>query len=505
MNQTNNILSVKDVSKSYGGVTVLHDVFLDIKPGEVHAVIGANGAGKSTLIKTISGAIVPDKGIINFDGQDYTFMTPERSDSLGIKVVYQEFNLVPSLSVAENIFLGERIEGKKLVDFKYLERRAKEILDTFEVDIDVSMPVKFLSVAYKQIVEIAKGMTKNIKLLVLDEPTAPLTNKEVDVLYKIIRKLKNDGIAIIYISHRLEEVFEVCDNVTVLRDGHKIITLEAKKTTRRELINYMIDADLGDEFPERIGKRQEDILLDVKDLAGKGFNNINFSVRRGEILGIAGLVGAKRTEIVRAIYGADKKASGSLTFEGKDVVIKNPSDAISNGIVMVPEERKSEGLILNHSIKMNLSLMVLKRLTKGIVLDFARESKIVDQYKDALSIKMRSTNQSAYTLSGGNQQKIVISKCLASDPKLIILDEPTRGVDVGTKKEVYSIVNKYADEGLGVILISSELDEVIGLSDRIVVLAEGKITAEFEREDFDKQEILYYASLSDSRGVVENP
>lgn len=499
----NTILSMEEITKTYGGVAVLKDVSFDICEGEIHALVGANGAGKSTLIKALSGAIIPDKGIIRFDGQEYTSMTPEYSSHLGIKVIYQEFNLIPSLSVAENIFLGQKIDDKKLVNFKLLEAKAKKILKIFDDEIDVSKPVKFLSVAYKQLVEIAKTMTSTIKLLVLDEPTAPLTNKEVEILYKLIRRLQKEGIAIIYISHRLEEVFEICDRVTVLRDGNKIITLNTKDTNRRELINYMINSDIGDEFPERSGSYRDEVLLDVKNLSGKGFENINFYLRKGEILGIAGLVGAKRTEIVRTIFGADKKEKGTINFKGNDLVIKTPSDSILNGIVMVPEERKSEGLVLNLSIKNNLSLMILKSLSRWLMIDFKKENKIVDDYKSALSIKMRSINQKVLTLSGGNQQKVVISKCLASQPELIILDEPTRGVDVGTKKEVYNLINSSADNGLGVILISSELDEVIGLSDRIIVLSEGKITAEFERGKFDKKEILHYASLSQKKEIGE--
>ena len=492
--EQNNILSLQNMVKSYSGVTVLDGVSLDVKKGEVHALIGANGAGKSTLIKIISGAIVPDSGKIVFDGNEYASMTPQLSNRQGIEVIYQEFNLIPSLSIAENIFMANHEDKGKLVNFKELNRKAREIFKIMEIDLDVTQPVKNLSVAYKQIVEIAKALSHNIKLLILDEPTAPLTNKEVEMLFKLIRSLKEKGISIIYISHRIEEVFEICDRVTVLRDGKKITTLDTANTNRKELIEYMIDAELGEEYPQRLGKQQDELLLEVKDLCGKGFSNINFKVHKGEILGISGLVGAKRTEIVRAIFGADKKDGGEIVFCGEPLSIKSPEDAIRRGIVMIPEERKSQGVVLNLSVKWNLTMAVLERISKAMVIDKNKEKKIVADYKDVLKIKMRTAEQNVSTLSGGNQQKVVLSKWLASEPKLIILDEPTRGIDVGTKKEIYTLINRLADEGMGVIVISSEMDEMIGLSDRMIILAEGEITGRLEKEEFNKQRILEYAS-----------
>ena len=492
--EQNNILSLQNMVKSYSGVTVLDGVSLDVKKGEVHALIGANGAGKSTLIKIISGAIVPDSGKIVFDGNEYASMTPQLSNRQGIEVIYQEFNLIPSLSIAENIFMANHEDKGKLVNFKELNRKAREIFKIMEIDLDVTQPVKNLSVAYKQIVEIAKALSHNIKLLILDEPTAPLTNKEVEMLFKLIRSLKEKGISIIYISHRIEEVFEICDRVTVLRDGKKITTLDTANTNRKELIEYMIDAELGEEYPQRLGKQQDELLLEVKDLCGKGFSNINFKVHKGEILGISGLVGAKRTEIVRAIFGADKKDGGEIIFCGEPLSIKSPEDAIRRGIVMIPEERKSQGVVLNLSVTWNLTMAVLERISKAMVIDKNKEKKIVADYKDVLKIKMRTAEQNVSTLSGGNQQKVVLSKWLASEPKLIILDEPTRGIDVGTKKEIYTLINRLADEGMGVIVISSEMDEMIGLSDRMIILAEGEITGRLEKEEFNKQRILEYAS-----------
>ncbi len=488
------LLSVQNIVKSYSGVTVLHDVSLDICKGEVHALVGANGAGKSTLIKTISGAIRPNAGKIVFDGQEYDYMTPQLSSALGIEIIYQEFNLVPSLSVAENIFLGNKSRTSKIVNFRQMYQKADEILQTFGLDIKSSDLVKNLSVAYKQIVEIAKALACDLKVLVLDEPTAPLTNTEVEVLYRIVKELKNQGVSIIYISHRLEEIFELSDRITVLRDGHKIITVDTDKTDRKQLISYMISAELGEEYPKRVGTWKEDVLLEVKNLSGNGFDNINFKVHKGEILGICGLVGAKRTEIVRAIFGADKAKSGEIYFEGTKVEIKRPTDAINLGITMVPEDRKSQGVVLGLSIAWNLTLANLKKISNGLVIDRKRENVLVDRYKNALKIKMNNIDQPVSALSGGNQQKVVVSKWLASDPKLIIFDEPTRGIDVGAKKEIYHLINELADQGLGVILISSEMDEMIGLSDRMVILAEGRITGFLEKEEFSKQHILDLSS-----------
>ena len=493
--ETNNILlSLQNIVKSYSGVTVLHDVSLDIRKGEVHALVGANGAGKSTLIKTVSGAIRPDSGKIVYDGKSYDFMTPQLSGSLGIEIIYQEFNLVPSLTVAENVFLGSRSKTSKLVNFKEMQMKADEILKTFGLNLKSTDYVKDLSVAYKQIVEIAKALSRDLKLLVLDEPTAPLTNTEVEVLYRIVRELKERGVSIIYISHRLEEVFELSDRITVLRDGYKITTLDTEKTNRKELINYMISAELGDEYPERNGTWQDEILLEVKQLCGNGFEDISFQVHKGEILGICGLVGAKRTEIVRTIFGADRPKSGEIYFDGKKVDIKSPSDAIAMGITMVPEDRKAQGVVLRLSIGWNLTLANLKRLSNGLILNKKKEQEVVSQYKDTLQIKMGKVDDPVSSLSGGNQQKVVISKWLASNPRLIIFDEPTRGIDVGAKKEIYHLINDLADQGLGVILISSEMDEMIGLSDRMIVLSEGRIKGFLEKEEFSKQRLLDLAS-----------
>jgi ribose transport system ATP-binding protein len=484
------LLSLRQITKSYAGVKALDDVSLDIREGEVHALVGANGAGKSTLIKAVSGAITPDSGVIVYAGNEHAGMTPQLSSALGIEVIYQDFNLVPSLSVAENIFLGNRIGNRRLVDFKAMELEAAKILGVFGLDIRVNELVKHLSVAYRQIVEIAKALSHNIRLLILDEPTAPLSTNEVEVLFRLIRSLKARGISIIYISHRLEEVFEICDSVTVLRDGKKIVTLKTAETNRRELIERMINSDIGDEFPPRLGRCREEPLLEAKNLSGDGFRNITFSVRKGEILGICGLVGSKRTEVVRAIFGADRLQSGELCFEGKPVRFKSPHEAIERGVTLIPEDRNTQGVTLNLPIKWNLTATILKRISRFLVINDRKENEIVDRYRELLKIKMAGGGQKVSSLSGGNRQKIVLGKCLASEPKLLIFDEPTRGIDVGAKKEIYTLINELADRGLGVILISSEMDEMIGLSDRLIIIAEGEVTGELDRREFDKTVIL---------------
>lgn len=485
-----NLLSLQHISKSYAGVKALRDVSIDFKAGEVHALVGANGAGKSTLIKVISGAITPNEGKLIYKEKEYASMTPQLSGSLGIEVIYQEFNLVPSLTVAENIFLGNRLGGGRLVDFKAMQLKAEEILKIFGLDIHATDMVKELSVAHMQIVEIAKALSHDLQLLVLDEPTAPLTSKEVLALYGVVLNLKKQGVSIIYISHRLEEVFELSDRITVLRDGEKIKTLDTKKTNRKELIGYMINSDLGEEYPRRKGSPLNEVLLEVKDLCGNGFKGISFEVHKGEILGITGLVGSRRTEIARTIFGADPLKAGTILYEGKELRLHSPYDAISCGITLVPEDRKAQGVVLNLSIKCNLTVTILKKLSRLLVINTKRENEIVERYKDVLLIKMNSINQPVSSLSGGNQQKVVLSKWLASDPKFIIFDEPTRGIDVGAKKEIYTLINDLADKGLGIILISSEMDEMIGLSDRMIVLSEGRITGRLKKEEYNKQFIL---------------
>lgn len=487
------ILSLKNVSKSYSGVKVLEDIDLEINQGEVHAIVGANGAGKSTLIKIVSGAILPDHGVITINGEDHLGMTPSLSSHLGIEVIYQEFNIIPSLSVAENIFLGQELFKNGYFDSKSLTQKAKEVLKVFDLDIEPNAQIRDISVAYKQIVEIAKAISHDVKILILDEPTAPLSEKEVTILFTIIRQLQSRGVSIIYISHRLEEIFEISDRVTILRDGKKISTYLTKDTNRQQIIGDMINISLEEVYPpinHNIGSE----VFRVKGISGHGFKDINFAVHSGEVFGLGGLVGSKRTEIVRAVFGADRLVNGELFLSGQKVTVGNPEHAINSGIVMIPEDRKNQGLIGNLPVRWNITLAILRTLTKLFVIDSAKEKSVVNKLLDALRVKLREDTQPVATLSGGNQQKVVVAKWLATNPKVMIMDEPTRGIDVGAKKEIYNLINKLAQEGLAIILISSDLDEMIGLCNRMLILSEGEAMAELSNENFEKQLILDYAS-----------
>lgn len=487
------ILSLRNVSKSYSGVKVLQDIDLEINQGEVHAIVGANGAGKSTLIKIVSGAILPDHGVITINGEDHFGMTPILSSHLGIEVIYQEFNIIPSLSVAENIFLGQELFKNGYFDSKSLTQKAKEVLNVFDLKIDPNTQIRDLSVALRQIVEIAKAISHDVKILILDEPTAPLSEKEVTILFTIIRQLQSRGVSIIYISHRLEEIFEISDRVTILRDGKKITTYLTKDTNRQQIIGDMINNSLEEVYPplnHNIGRE----VFRVKCVSGFGFKDINFSVHSGEVFGLGGLMGSKRTEIVRAVFGADRLVEGELFLSGQKVTIRNPENAINSGIVMIPEDRKHQGLIGNLPVRWNITLAILRTLTKLFVIDSEQEKSIVNKLLVSLRVKLREDTQPVATLSGGNQQKIVLAKWLASNPKVIIMDEPTRGIDVGAKKEIYNLINKLAQEGLAIILISSDLDEMIGLCNRMLILSEGQAMTELSHDNFQKQLILDYAS-----------
>lgn len=493
------ILSLRGVTKSYGGNVVLDHVDIDFNASEVHALLGENGAGKSTMIKAITGAIEVDSGEIMVVGSPCPKMTPHLSSSLGIEAIYQEFNLVPMLSVSENVFLGSAIRKGVVIDRKEMARQTTEIFESFGLSINPDELVKNLSVAYMQLVEIAKSVSKHMKVLILDEPTAPLTDKETDVLFALMKQLKAQGVAIIFISHRMEELFMVADKVTVLRDGQKIITLDIQDCTRQKLVSYMVGRELVEAFPERPSISPE-VVLEGKHIYGSGLKDINFQLHQSEVLGFGGLVGAGRTELVRILFGADRMDSGELYYRGEKVKITSPASAIRHRIALITEDRKTQGLVLAFSAKFNISLPILPRLSSGPVLRKKREQKVADDAIEKLSIKVFSREQLVSTLSGGNQQKVVIAKWLATEADIIILDEPTRGIDVGTKQEIYQLVNRLTEQGKSVILISSEMPELMGLSDRIIVLCEGQIAGEQMRSDFDQRKILDLAMF---RGAEE--
>ena len=487
------ILELEHISKFYPGVTALDDVNFSIEKGQVHALMGENGAGKSTLIKVISGAIKPEHGNIVISGERFSSLTPALSKDKGIGVIYQEFNLVPTMSVVENIFLGEQIGNKIMPDFNEMHRRAQEIFDEFGVDIDTSAMVSELTPGKQQLVEIAKTLTRNVKLIIMDEPSASISVADVQTLFRIIAKLKEKGVTIIYISHRMEEVFEIADVVSIMRDGKYIGTKSMKEVVRKDLITMMVGRELNESYPVRTNKLGKNVL-EVEHLYGNGDKDISFKLRKGEILGIAGLVGAGRTELAKVIYGAEKLEHGRILVNGKEIKIKTPHDAISAGIGYIPEDRKNEGAFLEFSIDWNISIMSLPRLSKGMVVAVKKIDELAEDFQKKLGIKTPSIKQYVKNLSGGNQQKVVVAKTLATNSNIIIFDEPTRGIDVGAKQEIYHLMNTLIEQGISIIMISSEMEELIGMSDRIIVMHEGTVQGELEKADFSQNKILEYAS-----------
>ena len=487
----NNILSVQGITKYYPGVTALDHVSIDFRKGEVHALCGENGAGKSTLIKAIAGALVPDEGTITIDGKEHKSLTPYGASQEGVAVIYQEFNLLESMSVKENICFGH-YKGN-LVDYKQMTADAKKILDEMDVKLDLEAKVRDLPSSQKQLVEIAKSISRNAKILIMDEPSAPLSVNETEKMFDIVRRLKAQGVTIIYISHRLEEIFEIADRVTVLRDGKFIGTKDVKDTTIKELISKMVGRELTGDYPART-KPVGETILSVKHLYGNGDEDISFDLHRGEILGLGGLVGAGRTELVRCIFGADPMESGEIEVNGKKVSIKSPQDAIRQGLGLIPEDRKLQGCFLLKTIKWNNSISNLKDLEKNHVIDEKKETEQAEKYQKVLNIRTPSILQMVKNLSGGNQQKVVLAKTLATNSEIVIFDEPTRGIDVGAKQEIYLLMRQMADEGKGILMITSDMPELLGMADRIIVLHDGRISGELKREEYTQDRVLELAS-----------
>ena len=490
-----NILEFKQISKYYPGVTALNQVSLEIRKGEVHALVGENGAGKSTLIKTCSGAIQPSEGEIVINGKTFKSLTPRLSEENGIGVIYQEFNLVGELSVAENIFLGRAIRKGVIVDQKAMETEAEKILGALQINISPKSLVKDLSVGYQQMVEIAKAMSQNAKLLIMDEPSAPLTNVEVENMFAVVNLLKQNGVTIIYISHRLEEIFELSDRVTVLRDGEYVTTLNTAETNKDELVKYMVGRQLTEIYPERSKDCiKEEVVFKASGVCGNGDQDISLQIHKGEVLGIGGLVGAGRTEFSEMVFGIVPKTAGKFYFKGKEINPKSPREAINIGIGLVPEDRKAKGALLGLSIKENINMPIYPRISKGSVINTRVEQETAGKYKEEISIKAPSLMQLVKNLSGGNQQKVILAKWLAADSELLIFDEPTRGIDVGAKQEIYTLINSLVEQGKSVLMISSEMEELMGMSDRIIILAEGVVSGELSRDEFDQEVIMKYAS-----------
>jgi len=487
-------LEMKNITKRFGKVTALSDVSLQVKPGEIHALVGENGAGKSTLMKILSGAYTKDEGEIFVDGNEVTIKGPKSSMDLGIAIIYQEFMLAPDLTVAENIFIDRLSAGGKFINWVKIKSDAKELLERLGFgDINPSVKVGTLSVAYQQVVEICKCLARNAKILVFDEPTAVLTFKEVRKLFEIIKNLSSAGVSIVYISHRMEEIFELSDSITVLKDGGYVTTLNTAETNQTDLVNLMVGRKLTDMFPARDAKIG-DVVLQVEGLnAGKMVQDISFDTRAGEIHGFYGLVGAGRTETMRAIFGADKKSSGKITYFGKEVDWKNPKQAVEAKFGLLPEDRKSQGLLLEQSIRINTTLPSLNEIAPKGLINHSVEKKKVKEALAQIQTKYGDTEDKVNTLSGGNQQKIALAKWIFAKCKCIVFDEPTRGVDVGAKVEIFNVMNALAEQGIAIIMISSEMPEVIGMCDRVTVMRNGKITGELTKAELSEESLIKYA------------
>lgn len=487
------ILRVKNICKYYPGVKALDGVTFDVKRGEVHAICGENGAGKSTFIKILTGANEPTEGTVEFKGKEYEKLTPRLAMELGISVIYQEFSLIPYLSVAENIFYGREIKKGIIRDITAMEAQAKELCKEMGVEIDVRKRVCDLGIAYQQIVEILKAVSKKSEFIIMDEPTAPLTVKETEVFFKIIQKLKQERVTIIFISHRLEEVFEICDRVSVFCDGKYIVTKDVKDITKKELITYMVGRELSDDYP--VPKREiGETVLKVEHLTNKNVHDVSFELKRGEILGFGGLVGAGRTELARAIYGADHMESGTITFNGKSYIPRSPKDGLKAGIGLIPEDRKAQGCVLSLTVRENTVYSILKKISKLSVIQKKQEAAYVDKYIREMNVKTPSPEQLVKNLSGGNQQKVVLAKAMATNCEILIFDEPTRGIDVGAKQEIYGLMCRLAEEGKSIIMISSEMPELLGMSDRIIVMSNGEKAGELLKGEYSQTHVLEMAS-----------
>jgi ribose transport system ATP-binding protein len=489
------ILSIEHVTKTYPGVIALNDISISFTQGEIHALVGENGAGKSTLIKIITGAAEPDSGTIRYQGQSFSKMQPNEARKMGIEAIYQEYNLVDCLSAAENICLG--MQTGRFVNQKEMAAVAQQLFDRFKINIEPKTLVGNLTSAKMQIVEIAKAISKGARFLIMDEPTAPLTVSEIDILMDIIAQLKADGVTILYISHRMDEIFRIADRVSVFRDGQYVITRTVSETNRGQLISDMVGRTLSESYPKRKNLPGE-VAIELKNLTGNGVKNISFYARKGEVVGLAGLVGAGRSEIMKVVYGAEKKQWGDIYINGKPVDIRCPRDAMQNKIGLVPEDRKREGCFLMESIQWNILISNVENISYAGVVNTKKEEQIAENYQKRLRIRTPSIQQKVLNLSGGNQQKVVIAKALAANSDIIIFDEPTRGIDVGAKHEIYELMNELCAEGKCIIMITSDMEELLGMSDRIVVLHERELSGEICREEFSQERVLDLASGGES-------
>jgi rhamnose transport system ATP-binding protein len=495
MSEQTPIIQMQDISKSFGGVRALKSVRMEVFPGEVHALLGENGAGKSTLIKTMTGVHQPDSGEIYFRDKLVHFAGPRDAQQMGIGAIYQEPSLFPDLDIAENILAGRQPMSGGRVDWRHMYRTARALLQQLGVHLDPRTKARNLSVAQQQTVEIARALSLNAELLIMDEPTSSLTMTEVEELFRIIRQLRQAGTAVIFISHRLEELFAVADRVTILRDGNYVSTREMAGVETGELIQMMVGREVNELFPKQTAPLG-DTLLEVKGLTATGkFNNVSFALRAGEILGVAGLIGAGRTDVARALFGIQSVSAGSIEINGQEVAIQNPRQAMKLGLAFVPEDRQHHGLVLPMSIAANITLPILSRFTRAGGWMRERAAKqVAAAAARKLEVKSAGMGQKARELSGGNQQKVVLAKWLETNPRILILDEPTRGIDVGTKAAVQQLMSDLANQGVAILMISSELPEILGMSDRILVMREGHITGEYTPAEATQEKIMTSAT-----------
>lgn len=492
------ILEMRNIVKTFPGVKAVDDVTFNVRPATVHALVGENGAGKSTLMKVLAGEHIPNSGEIFFDGEKVDIKSTQDAFDVGVSTVYQELNLVPEMTIAENMFLGREPVNKIFIDDKYINQEAGKYIASVGLDYAPETKLGELSVAAQQMVEIAKGINRGSKLIVLDEPTSAITDAEVETLFGLVNALKAKGITFIYISHKMDEIFSLCDDVTVMRDGTHVETRSLEGLDKNGLVALMVGRELSDLFPKEEITIGEEVFrvenLTIKDL----FSDVSFGINQGEILGISGLMGAGRTEVSRAIFGLDAICSGKMFLEGKEFKPKSTRDAIRNGIALVPEDRKLHGLCLERSILENISLPNLDMFSSAAgLLDLGQESKAAEDISKRLKTKTHSLHVNVGNLSGGNQQKVVLSKWLLRDLKVLILDEPTRGIDVGAKSEIYKLMGELAKTGMAIIMVSSELPEILGMSDRILVMSEGKLMGELDRKDATQENIMHYATGGD--------
>ena len=488
-------IEMRGIDKSFGSNQVLKQAGFTLESGEVHALMGENGAGKSTLMKILTGVYTKDAGTVLVDGKEVNYKNPQEAEKAGIVFIYQELNVMFDLTVEENLFMGKEIHGKfGICDRKAMQKKAREALNTLGVDISPKTVMSELSVGQQQMVEICKALMADAKVIIMDEPTAALTQSETVALFKVIESLRKKGVSMVYISHRMEEIFELCDRITVLRDGSYIGVKNIPETNMNEIVKMMIGREIGERYPSRDVKIGKEVLK-VKGLTRKGtFHDVSFSVRAGEVLGVSGLMGAGRTEIMQAIFGNLSYESGSIEIDGKEVKISNPRQAMEQGIGFITEDRKTEGLMLDKSIRENISLCNLGRISKSSVISKEAEKNMVAEAIKDLHIKCFGPYHECNNLSGGNQQKVVLAKWILTNPKILILDEPTRGVDIGAKKEIYNIINKLAAQGVAIIMVSSELPEVLGMSDNIMVVREGEVRGIISYEEANQERVMTLAT-----------